>query len=473
MYKQIIFSIVVVCFFCGCSKDESLPNQNGYYPVPKNIDFPVSSSKINEYIHNQNMSKIRQHGWDLFIGLNKQVAIDNQWSISLWQTWYSVTQVFAKKGTDTSIPAYRKLHNTTEKPFSPHPTLKKIKNIKTQNKFAQQIPTYTNDNHDGTIFANNGDIMIAGEYFSAEAIKHIRDKELYRQSVLSQMLTEGKKTVPEFPQRAIVLKSMHWPVAADQMTALPVWDNDPNRPPYEYNGYETWKRAVAIDPKRHKIPQGEKATLSTLYGVKVPGFDTPRKFNDARVVSLQQFYHIKITEKLWERLDDNDKQILHQSAQWAYNRKFRPGDYIALIAFHINTKEIGPWTMQSFWWHDAPHVGPFSENRPQKPGVWRNYLMTTTYNQITPREYDATPHVGYNPYIELVIHPIPTNCQNCHARAAYPHNKKQLYPPQQKSFAKYNDTPQGRNKVDAQSPELKGVLRTDYLWTIPDRAIQD
>ena len=475
-------------------KSDSKNPGTGYFPIPDTVDYPMRQSTIDGYIKTENMAEIRRHGWNLFHGLQQSVKVDGIPGVnklSVWQTWYSVTQGFSATKAPITKPAYTHLRQKRLEAPAEHMAFPSLAALNAANSpvldfqdvFDKQKPQYPNmcksngkqiQCPDGTIFANNDDIMIAGEYFNWEAFNHLRGKGLYRQSVLSKMLEEGKTDIPTFPRKSIVLKSMHWPIAADGTTALPVWDNDPLRPPYQYNGYEVWKRAVAVDPSGKPIPPAKTATVKSLFGVKVPGVDTPRTFSNAKVVPLSDFYHLRITPELWGALDDNDKAILNQSANWAYQRDFRPGDYIALIAFHIITKENEPWCYQSFWWHDQPDVGPFAENRPNLPaGPWQNYLMTTAYNQVTPREYDGTEHVAYNPYIELVIHPMPTNCMNCHARAGYPIKEKQLHPPDQTNFAAYDDSPSGRHEVLPNSPALKGLLRTDYLWIITDRAIHD
>jgi len=443
----------------------------GYFPIPPGSDHPQTAANLNYLINEQNQPQYRQHGWSMFEAINRTVKVEKQHGLTqlpIWQTWFSEKQIFTRK--HYTEPAYCQLgkhapKQTTEAsptPTSPH--LSKLKKGKHHTltwaeKFKQQTPTYPNSsNPDGMLFANNGDIMIAGEYFNLSGFNHLRKHKLYLRDTLKKMLADGKKSIPTFPADTMVLKSMYWPIAKDSHTALPVWDNTLARPPYQYNGYETWKRAVAVQGNLKPISQGQTKTVKSLYKVTVPGYDTPRRFPKSKVVSIGDFYHIQVNKKLLKAMDKNDRQILNNSANWAYNRDFQAGDYIAQIALHINTKEVEAWTFQSFWWHDQPNVGPFASGRPNLPtGTWQNYLMAEAYSQVTPREYDGSNHVAYNPYIEPVIHPIPTNCQNCHARAAL--------------NGKYDDNPSGRREIKPNDPIFKNDLRTDYLWIIPDRAI--
>jgi hypothetical protein len=162
---------------------------------------------------------------------------------------------------------------------------------------------------------------------------------------------------------------------------------------------------------------------------------------------------------------------------------FEPGDFLVVAAMHVNTKELPSWALQSVWWspmsdtlaecplgdfnHCFGQTGGYAATAPgskqpneysgltaaQIDGIdaqvgtsWRDhYLMTDSYG--INYELDGTPvkaanyfkgkppawattgpsgqplpllPVSYNVYIEPVIHPLGTNCHNCHRRAAYP-----------------------------------------------------
>ena len=162
---------------------------------------------------------------------------------------------------------------------------------------------------------------------------------------------------------------------------------------------------------------------------------------------------------------------------------FEPGDFLVVAAMHVNTKEIPSWSLQSVWWSpmndtlaDCPlgdfnhcfgqtggyaATAPGSKQPNEHSGLtasqldtidaqvgtgWRDhYLMTDSYGINF--ELDGTPvtaanyfkgkppawattapsgqpmplfPVSCNVYIEPVIHPLGTDCQNCHRRAGYP-----------------------------------------------------
>lgn len=162
---------------------------------------------------------------------------------------------------------------------------------------------------------------------------------------------------------------------------------------------------------------------------------------------------------------------------------FEAGDFLVVAAMHVNTKEVPSWAFQSVWWspmsdtlaecplseynhcfgqtggYAATAVGGTAPNQysgltaaqlasidAQVGSSWRaQYLMTDSYG--INYELDGTPAnvsnyfkgkppawasvgptaqplpllpVSANVYIEPVIHPLGTECQNCHRRAGYP-----------------------------------------------------
>jgi hypothetical protein len=162
---------------------------------------------------------------------------------------------------------------------------------------------------------------------------------------------------------------------------------------------------------------------------------------------------------------------------------FEPGDFLVVAAMHVNTKELPSWALQSVWWspmsdtlsecpladfnHCFGQAGGYAATAPgsQQPNEhsglttaqigtidgqvgtgWRDhYLLTDSYGinfeldgtPVTASNYfkgqppawattgpsgQALPlfPVSCNVYIEPVIHPLGTDCQNCHRRAGYP-----------------------------------------------------
>lgn len=163
---------------------------------------------------------------------------------------------------------------------------------------------------------------------------------------------------------------------------------------------------------------------------------------------------------------------------------FEPGDFLIVAAMHVTTKELDSWAFQSVWWSpmtDKPEDCPLDDyascfgqtagyaataapnaSAPnpysglsaddiakidaQVGSAWRNHYLliddyginyqidgtpvtASNYFQGSPPPWATTGPTGeplpllpvaMNVYIEPVIHPLGTSCQNCHRRAGYP-----------------------------------------------------
>ncbi len=241
----------------------------------------------------------------------------------------------------------------------------------------------------------------------------------------------------------------------------------------EYLGYEKWGKVVAIDTCGKQCPAQNRATLK-LEGVT--GANAISTKNPA-VYDVHRFSHIQISDEiLTTRFTAADRALLDQATIWAYgsdSNGFEAGDFLVVVAMHVSTKEIDSWGFQSAWWSpmndklaDCPsnqykncygqHEIYNAQSRysgldktsiseiDKKVGtVWRqNYLLADSYAipyEIDGKKTDVNHYfakkppiwatqrptgekvamlpIAMNVYIEPVIHPLGTNCHNCHSRA--------------------------------------------------------
>lgn len=465
----------------GSADDDAAPtapDEKHPIPFPKGFDYPASSLTLEQMIKERDFAGVRKHGWYLWAGINQPGR--NGWPI--WRSWYIATQVFAllpngldPEEGDQIVPLAKGLSlqghnaNNSSPPISypiPFYTIPQV--IRDKYKTQLQDVALAADVADGENFQNNGDLMLVSEAYTTEAYQFIRKQKLYDSATLNALMYAGNNDIPQLPRRAIVLKHMYWPVKQDGLTALPVWDNPPSID--SYTGFEIqnqWPRAVAIDPNRKTIPFRELADVAFLYGVRQPDGVTPlgpNNYEQVKVVSINDFYHKEITQTDYDALSVNDKILLDLCFYWAHNRLFKVGDYVVANASHIITKEITYWTLQSAWWSDKPNVGKHSTDRPDIPqaiGPWKHYLLTTAYGISVKPAGDQLP-VSFNPYIELASHPIQTNCRNCHVRAAWPSGSYLALPVPPNPDSTFN--------IMYGNTIFKDLLRSDFLWTIPDRA---
>jgi len=446
-----------------------------YQPFPDGYGYMQDPKALQQAIKKRDQVYIREHAWKLWAGIMQP---DTEIDWPLWMTWENSSVVFnandpVNTGGSGAASNHRTLRAVNQKnapdidtPAPIYPVPQFIHdNFPQTLKYNAKKKTYSIK--DGKYFVSNGDIMIATESLSEEGVIDIETKHFNRQTELDELHRDGKNML-DVHQRTIVTKHMYWPVKQKGVTGIPIWKNNFPSSFTGYVGYEVWNTAVAINPDGNA--EVEKLSVSYLYGIKNNDGTPMDTVNlDAPVYDLKDFYFHQVTKDDWQAFNDEDKAIIHAASLWANDQPFEVGDYLVSVAMHVNTKEVPSWTLQSVWWSDTPDEGIYSENRPQLPqakGPWKNYLMTEAYQYQADENGDLP--IAVNPYIEGVIHPIATNCRNCHVRAGWPFKQKGSSAP----GSSYQNA-ECRGLLTALVPEddcFKGILLTDYLWIIPDRA---
>jgi hypothetical protein len=163
----------------------------------------------------------------------------------------------------------------------------------------------------------------------------------------------------------------------------------------------------------------------------------------ARIVPLSRFFHIRLNESTAQQAFALTRTLAN------------PGDYLILVGMHVATKEIPNWVWATFWWHDHPEAGPFAANRPDSVrDPWRNYLMNVSYDMNEPREFDGSPHVNFNPYLEAqMVGGTKSNCMTCHRLAASP-----LIPMSTKPGA-----------ISVSDTRFDDKIKLGFLWSLTNR----
>jgi hypothetical protein len=379
------------------------PKADAYAGIPAGFDFPASQSALINFRDTQNVSKMRHHIWMVFAGINQPAPGGGP----IWETWFPKEDTFTRNpprkdgrldrvpdGLDRFLLADARL----ERPLLPLERSAVALQQPARRRPKLEKPRQLED------VRAPGQSMLAFVLFNQEAHEHIRANRLHLKSELTKInekfstddVAVEKRNIKGFPRKAVSLKVIWEVVSGSEVTALPVWDGTPMKGFEEDNGPQTWKRCVAVDPTRDKIPDGETKDVE-YRGVKRP---------KSRVVPLSSFYHFKLTKDMLADVERMDA---------------KEGDHAILVGMHVTTKEIPDWVWATFWWHDRPDNGVFAADRPAKlAGVWRNYLMNMAYSMETPREYDGSAHTCYNPWVELFPKGMGSNCMTCHQRALWP-----------------------------------------------------
>jgi|GEM_PF-845324 len=423
--------------------------------IPPGFDFPASQARLQKEIANQDVHALRRHGWAVFAGMIQPVPGT---SCQVWETWYDKAQTFS---ADPTVVPKLSRRITRLRQFDAGQAIAAMGIDPGKVPPAPRHP--------------NGQAILSAVLYNRIAFDHIRDNKYYLLSTLRRL--EG--SIQEFPVPSVVIKPMWWPIAKTGYTPLPVWDNDPANPPLSYNGYETWKRLVAVDPT--------SAAASQTVNVTFPFNNAtyPPKTSSARVVPLDSLYFYRLTQDDVAGIGESD--AIYKSALEVMNRPLEAGDFIALVAMHVGTKEIPNWFWSTFWWHDGasvtnpnPAIARYAEDRPETlKGPWRNYLMDISFDMVAPKEPKGGPAVCINPYGELEVQmpgTIATNCTTCHIRAAYPSflNAETWKDPdtrQRANVAVYDTLRRGFISPD--DPLYRNLVKVDTLWSISDSALPD
>jgi hypothetical protein len=404
---------------------QTLTPQPGYFDIPAGFDFPADKATLEGFRQAGDVSAQRKHVWNIFAGMT-QPTPDGKFAI--FETWYSEEEAFDTGPTPQAVGPRRV-----------------VQRFRVPDQFVG-IP-------DQILPEAAGETLLSEVKLNFANYSHIRTKNLNSAQELGNLQQSGAadpeiandKTVPAFPAESISLKTIWWPVAKDRPTPMPIWDPEANPISSRGNPYSTWKRTVAIDPTRTNIPPDETMTITFL--------NAPRP--NSHVVGLDKFHFVVLDAQTAANAMANGRLAQFVRDVFGDDRPLQAGDFVVFAGSHLTTKEIDDWVWATFWWHDRPDAGPFAADRPDTvKDVWRNYLMSASYDLNLPLELDGKPHITFNPWLESGFpNGGVSNCMNCHHRAAFPPR---------------NFLPIFRGNPDPTDPAYAaGLLRTDYLWSIP------
>jgi len=459
---------------------------SGYQAFPPGYGYLEDGEAIERAIAEGDQSAVRDHGWKLWAGII-QPAIDVAWPI--WYTWPNTYDAFynppaahklgagasgkeARERNMRSLIEHNKSHMAgfvdtlpvnLKTPYYPVP-----------DRVRKEYPNSVSGNSiaTGPHFMSNGDIMIPTESYTLGGYNWIVDNGFNKQGRLTQLFKDGVKSL-NAPETYVVTKHMFWPVKANQACIIPVWN--PDQMDFEsadYQGYEVWESFTAID-LTGAHPVGSDVHGNYLYDVYTNS-DMTEELGPipatATVVSVEDFVHHQVTPEEWDSFTDDDKACISAACYWAYGQLFEPGDYLVSIAMHINTKEVETWALQSVWWTDQPGKSQYSRDKPDLPdavGPWWHYDLVAEYGILDPKTGELP--MAFNPYIEPVIHPLATNCRNCHMRAGWP-TSKAVIPNADSASYQNPDCPDLLENLTPESECLQQYMQTDLQWVIPDHA---
>jgi hypothetical protein len=203
---------------------------------------------------------------------------------------------------------------------------------------------------------------------------------------------------------AIEAKPVMLPIKAQGLTAMPLWrgQNDswnPSNPTPE-----TWKTCVLIDPNN----SGSSSTNPVPYNPAIHPGSINRQNTDNGVRDRDQTPGCLPSNYLYAPIGVLYTFTLSADAAIAFNNaqggNAVAGDYAAVVAMHVSTKEISNWTWQTYWWQ--PGVDTFNGFPGSKlhmtnkvKGPWRNFAMCNAWSQ-TKGIGSGEMNVCFDPYLE-------------------------------------------------------------------------
>lgn len=425
---------------------------HGAYPAPAVRTFPSSSATIQGWIDAMDETSIRAHGWDIW----ESITSNTPDSFPVWETWYSGFEIFDDTTTlservnlrDFEFPtqfAHASVTNTS----IPNATNEKVTAF---NRYSPSLATYIYDE----------------QLYLKSKLTHINDSfNTARTLPLGRTISTTADTIDA---AAFALKPVFQFIAGDSATALPYWAGNSvwtstnliNPTP------ATWRQCVIVDPSGKSQP-GTTARMSCN---GAPPKEWP-------VVSLDDFYHIKLTQAMADSFSTfaatsgDDVGQNNQGDSTSVVDMVKAGNVALLMAMHVTGKEISNWTWQTFWWSHYPQDPVYGADRPVTiTAPWDNYNMNTAYYMVSPPDAmtGGEPLVCFNPYLETNLfgtlrgdvgsrdsinwYGVFSNCMSCHRMAAWEVS---------------NYIPNGYiNPAD--SVLFSKNTKTDFLWSIPVRA---
>ncbi len=422
-------------------------------PIPPGYHFPTPRKEIDAWVAANATAKFRKHAWDVWAGMT---APSKHAPLPIWETWYSENEIFVKPGSIKPDAVRTEPKHPFAKPRQAGHVANPALATAASN---EQVVAFNKFDPESAKFLMASHPTPKG---SANSYRYTQAADLTKLNGSWPAATPVvNRAIIDFPDRAVDLKPVMWLIKASGLTPFPLWQGtaDTKNPQSANPTPSTWLTCVLIDPKgkgdlRPATPDEIKNAVAN-----------PNLSCDAKkylYAPLSMMYSFKMTAQ--EATDFNSAQggtPLPQAVA---------GDFAALAAMHVTTKEIVNWTWQTFWWtgtKNPPNSFPGSTDgmTANVKGPWRNYATCVAYSMVVPyNDKNGKPVVCFNPFLETSqVDGLNSNCMSCHGTARWPATNKTFYP----------QTYLPNGYIDFGDPAwFGGQTRTDFAWAINTQAVQ-
>lgn len=418
----LMMGLVGLCAACG---DDPAPTPGAIEPAPlpnpqvPGYSFPETESAIYGWVEDDDASSVALHAWGLWTALTAetQQVVDGQ-NLRVFETWLTPADIISD-----AEDAARNLR-----------------------------PSATLNQHSTSSTAVDARVTGFVKY-DPSAADFAQTNALFSKAALNQLLLDGARDIPAFPNTAVTLKPVFMKLSKSegQYHQLPAWPGPPDPatafPPAD------WGQCIWIDLNDSGAGPAQSAVDTSC---------TDGSRSDSTTYGLGRFV------------------------------SYVDGDTVYVLkAMHVTTKETTRWTWQTFWWTpnpdapQAPSSASVAAARPsQLTGAPANYAHCSSYQMVTPVQPETggmnagQPVYCYNPWLEAEFGPsqlpnstplagqanevgVQTNCMSCHAYASW--SKDNAENTQDTFYT-------GDRYVDLQSTDFDGLLRLDFAWSIQQNA---
>ncbi|MCC9624277.1 hypothetical protein LPB41_21560 [Thalassospira sp. MA62] len=430
-------------------------------PMPAGYNFPTPGYVIQQWITDagapdettrlKGLNNIRKHGWDLWNAMSQKTETPSspdsiaEIEVPIWTTWPDQTQ--ALKPLLSSVSADELLFAEGKEVSLRHP--KQFSHFvgeqkEPELKYVLEVEQF---NRAWVISANTPQIVPFGEnHYSILGY----DNLVKYLAAFPPSYGSSSKAMLDFDPRAIETKPVYYALKNSGKTIMPYWrgvssqatTNTTNPTP------ETWKTCVIVnadDLAKTGMREAKKGEENGAYAA--PG------------LKCETYLYAPIGMIFTQALGAKEAKKFGQP-------DIKQNDLRALVAMHVNTKEVDSWTWQTYYWQgdaafEANMPGDLSSQPDTLAAPWTSYAMCTAYDQSY--DHGATMNVCYNPYLETSPHipdGINSNCVTCHGSANFSpqgSTSAPVYP------AAYDEP------IDFGGPAFADVMKTDFSWTIADQ----
>lgn len=460
-------AIGILCLASTCGKQPSphppATSSIAPVPIPEGYGFPGDRAVLQGWADAWDEASMRTHAWNVWAGMTADSRQQYKGAeLPVWETWCGTEEVFPYTCNTTRARPRRAFQSPTQhshvarRTGTAAPDDTKVVSF---NKFNPDMASFLAEQHAGP-----GDAQYS--YTSMQSLASLN-------AAWPQGTSIADRTIADAPLPAMALKPVVFVVKQSGLTPMPLWQGTSASTSAANATPETWTTCVLVDPAGASADPATAPTPATQAQIAQAVKNSSLSCQTYLYAPLATLYHFQ--------LDADEAQAWNAVAavneeDSAGGLEAAAGDYAALVAMHVSTKEIENWTWQTFWWQpgsDTPNGVPGSKATmtDQVQGAWRNYAMCAAWHQ-TQGAGSKIMAVCWNPYLET-SKGIPagqsSNCMTCHGTATVGVIQEGSGSSAQITTLQYPESYTAPIDFDT-DPQFASFTKTDFSWAIPDNA---